>query len=153
VSSFYSNRVERIRTHFFKVYFQVTLSHLWLPKWHCWSVFWLRFCLHFFISPYCVTYLASCHPSDWNANILHIKDTNLLPSLSLNGYIVRLSIATLWFSTERSFSTLSPISERRYFVSGWSFMELLPAQYWIFVSMWHCFSRLEFTKRIWWKEP
>lgn len=65
----------------------------------------------------------------------------------------KFNIATLCFSTEPSFSTLSPISERRYLVSGWSFMELLPAQYWIFVSMWHCFSRLEFTKGIWWKEP
>ena len=62
-------------------------------------------------------------------------------------------IAALCFSTGRSFSTRSPISERRYLDSGWSFMELLPAQYWIFVSMWHCFSRLEFTKGIWWKEP
>lgn len=82
----------------------------------------------------------------------HVKETSRLPSLSFSGYIVHLCIATLCFSTERAFSALSPISERRYFVSGWSFMELLPAQYWIFVSMWHCFSRLESTKRIWWKK-
>jgi hypothetical protein len=110
----------------------------------------------------CFTFLCLLHcPFRYTHNKSDVGEvwifkTRSLPSLAIQGSVAHLSVAILYLGRVLFFSpssTRSPISERRYFVTGWSFMELLPVQYWIFVSMWHCFARLESTKRIRLREP